>query len=76
MIIATYSLVQIALKFGPFEYFALGILAFAGCMGMMEGGIIKNALGFIIGLLLATIGADALTGTGRLTFGIPDNRGH
>ena len=27
MIIATYSLVQIALKFGPFEYFALGILA-------------------------------------------------
>ncbi len=72
MIIATYSLVQIALKFGPFEYFALGILAFAGCMGMMEGGIIKNALGFIIGLLLATIGADALTGTGRLTFGIPD----
>ena len=56
MIIATYSLVQIALKFGPFEYFALGILAFAGCMGMMEGGIIKNALGFIIGLLLARLG--------------------
>jgi putative tricarboxylic transport membrane protein len=72
MIIATYSLVQIALKFGPFEYFALGILAFAGCIGMMEGGIVKNAIGFIIGILLATIGADTLTGTGRLTFRIPD----
>ena len=72
MIIATYGLVQIALKFGPFEYFALGLLAFAGCMGMMEGGLIKNAVGIIIGLLLASIGADMLTGVGRLTFGIPD----
>ena len=37
MIVATYSLAQIALKFGPFEYLALGILAFAGCIGMFEG---------------------------------------
>lgn len=72
MIIATYALAQVALKFGPFEYFALGLLAFGGCMGMMEGGILKNALGIVLGLLLATIGSDMLTGVGRLTFGIPD----
>ncbi|MDI6851914.1 MAG: tripartite tricarboxylate transporter permease [bacterium] len=72
MIVATYALAQIALKFGPFEYFALGILAFAGCIGMMEGGILKNALGIVLGLLLATVGSDVLTGVGRLTFGIPD----
>lgn len=72
MIIATYSLAQIALKFGPFEYFALGILAFAGCIGMFEGGIVKNTLSILIGLLIATIGTDPLTGVSRITFGIPD----
>lgn len=72
MIIATYALAQFALKFGPFEYFALGLLAFAGCIGMMGGSIIKSTLGVIIGLLLATMGSDMLTGVKRLTFGIPD----
>ncbi|GAB4319486.1 tripartite tricarboxylate transporter permease [Pseudothermotoga elfii] len=71
MIVATYGLAQVALKFGPFEYFALGLLAFGGCVGMMEGGILKNAIGIVFGLLLATIGSDMLTGVGRLTFGIP-----
>ncbi len=72
MIVATYTLAQFALKFGPFEYFALGLLAFGGCIGMMEGGVLKNALGVVLGLLLATVGSDMLTGVARLTFGIPD----
>lgn len=72
MIIATYMLAQIALKFGPFEYTALGILAFAGCIGMLEGGVLKNTVGIVFGLLLATIGSDMLTGVPRLNFGIPD----
>jgi putative tricarboxylic transport membrane protein len=72
MIIATYSLAQVALKFGPFEYFALGILAFAGCIGMFEGGIVKNTLSILLGLLIAAVGADPLTGVKRLTFGIED----
>lgn len=70
MIVATYSLAQIALKFGPFEYLALGILAFAGCIGMFEGGILLNSLSIVLGLLISTIGADPLTGVKRLTFGI------
>lgn len=72
MIIATYGLAQIALKFGPFEYFALGILAFAGCIGMLEGGILKNSLSVVLGLLIATVGTDMLTGVKRMTFGIRD----
>lgn len=72
MIFATYGLAQIALKFGPFEYFALGILAFAGCIGMLEGGILKNSLSLILGLLIATVGTDMLTGVRRMTFGIGD----
>lgn len=72
MIVATYGLAQIALKFGPFEYFALGILAFAGCIGMFEGGVLKNTLSIVLGLLISTVGADALTGVKRLDFGIGD----
>ncbi len=72
MIVATYGLAQLALKFGPFEYFALGLLAFAGCIGMMGGSIIKSGLSVVLGLLLATMGSDMLTGVKRLTFNVPD----
>lgn len=72
MIVATYGLAQLALKFGPFEYFALGLLAFAGCIGMMGGSIVKSGLSVVLGLLLATMGSDMLTGVKRLTFNVPD----
>lgn len=72
MIVATYALAQIALKFGPFEYFALGILAFAGCIGMFEGGVLRNSLSIALGLLISTVGIDPLTGVKRLDFGIKD----
>lgn len=71
-IVATYALAQVALKFGPFEYFAVGILAFAGCVGMFGDQLLKSITSLILGLLLAMIGSDVLTGVKRLTFGIPD----
>ncbi|AEH50866.1 protein of unknown function DUF112 transmembrane [Pseudothermotoga thermarum DSM 5069] len=69
MIVATYAIAQFALKFGPYEYFALGVLAFAGCMSIIEGGFIKNAISLIVGFMLSMIGMD-ITGVRRLTFGI------
>ncbi len=71
MIVATYAIAQFALKFGPYEYFALGVLAFAGCMSMLEGGLIKNAISLVVGFMLSMIGMD-MTGMRRLTFGIRD----
>ncbi len=59
-----------ALKFGPFEYFSLSILAFAAVSSMLGGNILKNMLGICLGLLMATIGPDPITSIRRLTFGL------
>ena len=71
-IVATYGLAQVALKFGPFEYFSVGLLAFAGCVGMFGKKLFKSIISLVLGLVLAMIGSDVLTGVNRLTFGIPN----
>ena len=58
-----------ALKFGPFEYFSLGILAFVAVSSMLGGNIWKNLISLTIGIILGTIGIDSINGLPRLTFG-------
>ncbi len=57
------------LKFGPPEYFALGILGLACVAGVSEGSLLKGAAGALIGMILATIGMDPIAGLARFTFG-------
>jgi putative tricarboxylic transport membrane protein len=63
------ALVTVALLFGPAEYFALFVLAFATLGGIAAKNQAKAALATGLGLLLATVGIDAQTGTYRFTFG-------
>lgn len=58
-----------ALKFGPFEYFSLGILAFVAVSSMLGGNIWKNLISLAIGIILGTVGIDTINGLPRLTFG-------
>jgi putative tricarboxylic transport membrane protein len=53
-------LAKFALAFGPPEYFSL----------MLTGSILKALMMAVFGLLLGTIGMDAISGTQRLTFGV------
>ncbi|MDX8047265.1 tripartite tricarboxylate transporter permease [Gracilibacillus sp. S3-1-1] len=63
-------LAEQALKFGPAEYFALTILGLSTVVGMSkEGGLVKNLISMVIGLLIATIGMGPQTGYPRFTFG-------
>lgn len=62
-------LVKLALLFGPAEYFALFTLAFATLGGISSRNQSKSAMAAAIGLGLAMIGIDGLTGTQRFTFG-------
>ncbi len=62
-------LAQIAFKFGPAEYFALYLLAFATLGGVASNNQAKAALASAIGLGLAMIGLDNSTGQPRLTGG-------
>jgi putative tricarboxylic transport membrane protein len=61
-------LAQWALAFGPAEYFALMIFAFACITSLIADQPVKAVLAMIIGLSLATVGVDANSGVYRYTF--------
>lgn len=65
-------LAQIALKFGPAEYFSLMSLGLVVSV-ILASGSISNALAMVIlGILLGVAGQDINTGAFRLTFNIPE----
>ena len=57
-----------ALKFGPPEEFTLMVLAFATFIGLSGDSIPKTLFSILIGLVLATIGLDVISGKPRLIF--------
>ena len=61
-------LADFALKFGPPEEFALMILAFATFIGLGGDDIPKTVFSILIGLVLATVGLDIISGKPRLIF--------
>ncbi len=62
-------LVQIALLFGPAEYFVLYTLAFATLGGIAATNQAKSAFAAVLGIGIAMIGVDTQTGVQRFTFG-------
>jgi len=61
-------LAEWALKFGPAEEFALMVLAFATFIGLGGDDIPKTIFSICIGLVLATVGLDVISGKPRLIF--------
>ena len=61
-------LATFALRFGPPESFALMMLAFATFVGLGGDDIPKTIFSIVIGLVLATIGLDVVSGRPRLIF--------
>ena len=69
MILLAPQLAKVALQFGPAEYFALGILGLCCVVSAGSKDPVKGMVSMFLGLLLATVGIDAITGTARFTFG-------
>ncbi|MGD9478859.1 tripartite tricarboxylate transporter permease [Shinella sp. G-2] len=69
--IAPY-IVKLALVFGPREYFALMVLAFVTVSSAFGDSTLRGLTSLFVGLTLAIIGIDQLSGQTRLSFGIPD----
>src|SRR5882757_9312001 len=63
---------QVALAFGPPEYFAVYFLAFASFVGMGGSPPIKTLVSLAIGFALAAVGIDTVSGSVRLTMGIDE----
>ncbi len=61
-------LAAFALKFGPAEEFSLMVLAFATFIGLGGDDIPKTIFSILIGLVLAAIGLDIISGQPRLVF--------
>lgn len=70
LIVAAPQLARFALRFGPIETFALICMALTCIAGVSRDSLIKGLLAGVIGLFLATVGTDQMTGTVRFTFDI------
>jgi len=64
-------LAEIALKFGPAEFFSLMVLGLLASLVLARGSLLHASGMVVLGLLLGLIGADVNTGTQRFTFGLP-----
>jgi putative tricarboxylic transport membrane protein len=65
-------LVEVALQFGPEDYFALMCVAFVTVSATFGSSPIRGLTSLFIGLTLGLVGIDKLTGQARLSFGVPE----
>ncbi len=61
---------NLALKFGPPEYFSMMVLALVVLSYLARGSIIKAMIMALAGLFLSYVGIDIVSGEPRFTFGI------
>ena len=66
---AAPMLARVAYEFRPPEYFALTIFGLSMLASVGAGGAVKNLIGGIFGVWLATIGAERVTSIERFMFG-------
>ena len=64
-------LTALAFRFGPAEYFSLMLLGLVGAVVLASGSVVKALAMVVLGLLLAQVGTDALSGTARYAFDLP-----
>ena len=63
--------VELGLKFGPPEYFALMILAFTTVSAVLGESTLRGLVSLFLGLAIGLVGIDNQTGQARFAFGIP-----
>ena len=66
---AAPPLAEASLKFGPPEYFWLGIFGLTIIATLSQGSVIKGLLAGAVGLVLSAVGMAPIGGDVRLTFG-------
>lgn len=74
LVLAAFAppLTEVALSFGPAEYFALMILGLIGAVVLASGSLVKALAMIVLGLLLGLVGTDINSGVARFTFDVPE----
>ena len=65
-------LTEIALSFGPAEYFSLMVLGLIGAVVLASGSLVKALAMIVLGLLIGLIGTDINSGVARFSFDVPE----
>lgn len=72
LVVFTKPLASVALSFNFPAYFALGVLGLSVIVSLSNGSLIKGLIAATLGLMIATIGTDPMSGVTRFTFGEPE----
>lgn len=72
LVLLTEPLSWLALAFKPTSYFGLGILGLSVIASMTGDSLVKGLAAAVIGLMIATVGTDPISGVTRFTFDVPD----
>jgi len=70
LMVAAPALARFALSFGPPEYFAIALLGLFALSRLSGGSFWKALMMLALGMALATIGMEPISGTSRYTFGL------
>ncbi|TDC67390.1 tripartite tricarboxylate transporter permease [Streptomyces hainanensis] len=66
------SLAELATLFGPEEYLALAVFAFVAISAVVAESLIRGLAALAIGLAIALVGVDGMSGASRFTAGQPE----
>jgi TctA family transporter len=74
LIVAMFAppLAEVALKFGPSEYFSLMVLGLVAAVVLAHGSLVKAICMVLLGLLLGLVGTDVNSGVLRFAFGVSE----
>ena len=72
LVLLTERLSSLALAFTPPAYFALGVLGLSIIVSLSRESLVKGLIAGVLGLMIASIGTDPVTGLSRFTFDSPD----
>ncbi|MCK6095526.1 tripartite tricarboxylate transporter permease TctA [Micrococcus sp. EYE_162] len=62
-------LAEFSTSFGPAEYFALALFAFVATSSVVADSVLRGLASLVLGLGIAVVGIDGVTGTERFTMG-------
>jgi TctA family transporter len=70
IVVLAAPLTEIAFRFGAPEYLSLMVLGLVGAVVLASGSLLKGLAMTLLGLLLAQVNVDALSGVPRFSFGL------
>jgi len=72
LVLLTERLSAVALAFTPRAYFAVGVLGLSVIASLSRESLLRGLIAGVLGLMIATVGTDPVTGASRFTFGSVD----